>query len=252
MPGWAQDAAPAPSFARAAKNPFAEVISVPLLYDVNFGGGLGGKTQQVLTAQPLIPFSLNADWDLITRTIVPLISQPALAGNSGAHGVGDIQFSAFLSPDRTGLFDWGVGPVFLLPSAGDSVLGQGKWGAGPTAAAVWTGEQWTLGALVNNIWSVAGERGRPAVNQMQLQPLVNYFFRENPDRYLSFSPTVTANWKANGGERWTVPLSLGIGQVVKLGDQKVNLQATAFYNAIRPADAATWTLELQIQFLFPK
>jgi len=249
---WAQDARTTQELARLAKNPFAGTISVPLLYDVNFGGGLGSKTQQVLTGQPVIPVDLNAEWELLTRTIVPLISLPALEGSSAAHGLGDIQFSAYLSPARVSRLDWGVGPVFQLKSASNPQLGQGKWGAGPAAGAIWTGDDWTIGAIINNIWSFAGDRARPDVNQLQLQPMVTYFLPDNAHRFLNFSPTITANWKASGSERWTVPLSLGIGQLAKLGEQAVNFQATVFYNAIKPAAASTWTLELQVQFMFPK
>jgi hypothetical protein len=142
--------------------------------------------------------------------------------------------------------------VFQLPTAANEALGQGKWGAGPIAGVQWSGVQWTLGALINNIWSFAGDTSRPAVNQMQLQPEVNYNFKDNPNRYLSFSPTIIANWQASGGERWTVPISLGIGQLVKFGRQSVNLQAAAYYNVAAPSDASKWTLELLVQFLFPK
>jgi hypothetical protein len=252
MPGWAQVAADKQALARIAKNPFADAISVPFVYDVNFGGGLGSKTQQVLNVQPIIPFDVSEDWSVITRTIVPLIAQPGLAGSSGARGLGDIQFAALLTPARVGRLDWGVGPVFQLRSASNPALGQGKWGVGPMAAAIWAGDQWTLGAKVNNLWSFAGERSRPNLNQMQFQPVATYFFRDTPGRYLTSEPTFTAIWKANGSGRWTVPLSLGIGQLVKFGNQPVDLQASASYTAIRPSDAAVWTAELQIQFLFQK
>lgn len=251
LSAWAQDAPATHTAARVARNPFAEVITLPILYDASFGGGLGSKTQQALSFEPVVPFEVNADWDVITRTIVPLIAQPALAGAGASRGLGDIQFSAFVSPDKVGRLDWGVGPVFQLPSATNSVLGQGKWGAGPTAAVIWLGEQWMLGGVVNNIWSFAGDRDRPAVNQMQLQPLVTWYFPEAPARYLSFSPVVTANWKAQGRERWTVPLSLGIGEAVKFDRRPVTFQATASYNLRRPSDAAAWTLELGVQFQFP-
>ena len=147
---------------------------------------------------------------------------------------------------------WGVGPVFQIPDRQQRGAGPGQVGRRSDAAAQWFGEQWSVGALLNNIWSFAGSSGRPAVNQMELQPMINYNFADNPDRYLSFSPTITANWKATGSERWTVPLTLGIGQLFKFGKQPVNLQATGYYNVIKPADAANWTLELQVQFLFPK
>jgi len=102
------------------------------------------------------------------------------------------------------------------------------------------------------IWSFAGDTNRPAVNQMQLQPEINYSFKHDPNGYLTFSPTITANWQAGGNQRWTVPLSLGIGQLVKWGSQPINLQATAYYNVVAPADTAPWTLEMELQFLFPK
>jgi hypothetical protein len=239
--------------ARAARNPLANLLNVPLTYDANFGGGMGGKKQHVLQAEPVIPFSLGSDWSLITRTLFTLSTQPALsAGESRASGLGDIQLAAFVSPARGSQFVWGAGPVFQLPSATDPALGQGKWAAGPTAAALWFGELWTFGARFSNVWSFAGKSDRAAVNQMQLQPQINYNFPSNPNRYLSYSPIITADWKASGGERWTVPVSLGIGELVKFGGQSVNLQATAYYSGIRPAAAAAWTLEFQVQFLFPQ
>ena len=250
LPASAQDAE---SLVREAKNPFADVTNLQFFYDANLGLEPGNRTQQVLTVQPLIPFAVSPNWSIITRTILPFISQPGAApGEVGMHGVGDTQFSAFLSPARTGSLVWGIGPVFQLPTATNEALGQGKWGAGPIAGVQWSGVQWTFGALINNIWSFAGDAGRPAVNQMQLQPEVNYNFKDNPNRYLSFSPTIIANWHASCGERWTVPLSLGIGQLVKFGHQSVNLQATAYYNVAAPTDASKWTLELLMQFLFPK
>ena len=250
VPALGQDAQ---ELARAAKNPLANLTSVAILYDASFAGGLEGKTEHVVTLQPVIPFAVSGDWSLITRTIMPVIAQPGQAAGEGwTGGLGDIQLSAFLSPARAERLVWGIGPVLQIPSASNNALGQGKWGAGPTAAAEWFGEQWTFGALINNTFSIAGSANRPSVNQMELQPLVNYNFVDNPDRFLSFSPTVTANWKANGSDRWTVPLSLGIGQLVKFGNQQVNLQATAFYNVVKPADAAKWTMELQVQFLFPQ
>lgn len=147
---------------------------------------------------------------------------------------------------------WGVGPVFQLPTATNEALGEGKWGTGPAAGVQWSGTQWTLGVLILNIWSFAGDDSRPAVNQMQLQPTINYTFRGNPNRYLSFSPTITADWETSGDERWTVPISLGLGQLFKFGQQSVNLQATTYYNVVAPPGSAHWTLELLLQFLFPQ
>jgi hypothetical protein len=246
----AQDA---PSLAQEAKNPFTDVTNLQLFYDANLGIEPGNQTQQLITLQPLIPFALNPNWSIITRTILPFMSQPGPApGETGMHGMGDTQFSAFLSPARTGSLVWGIGPVIQLPTATNDAFGQGKWAAGPIAGLQWSGAQWTFGALINNVWSFAGETNRSGVNQMQLQPEVNDSFKANPNGYLSFSPTITANWQASAAERWTVPISLGIGQLVKWGHQSVNLQATAYYNVVAPTDASKWTLELLVQFLFTK
>jgi hypothetical protein len=242
-----------PSVLQTAKNPLANVVNVQFIYDANLGVGANDKTQHVLTFQPVIPFSITPDWSLITRTIAPVIAQPPGGpGESWVSGPGDIQISAFLSPARGDKFVWGVGPVLEIPSATNDALGQGKWAAGPTAAALWFGEQWSVGGLINNVWSFAGDGARPAVNRMQIQPQINYNFKSNPDRYLSFSPVISANWKERGGERWVVPVSLGLGQLVKIGKQSVNFQATAYYNVVKPTDAGNWTLEFLVQFLFPK
>jgi hypothetical protein len=243
----------AQSLVKEAKNPFANLINLQLFYDVYPGVAPANNTEQVLTIQPLIPFQLNSEWIVITRTILPIIEQPgAAAGQDWVRGVGDTQFAALVSPARVGSLDWGVGPVLQLPTASHDALGQGKWGAGPAAGVQWTGTQWTLGALLLNIWSFAGDSGRPPVNEMQLQPTVNYTFKDNPNRYLSFSPTITANWEVSGDERWTVPVSLGLGQLFKVGHQSVNVQGTTYYNVVAPPGSGRWTLEVLVQLLFPE
>jgi hypothetical protein len=250
VPGFAQQDQ---SLAKEAKNPFADLINLQFYNDATLGVGPNKQTQGIVTIQPVIPINLNADWTLITRTVLPLIAQPGLSPGEGWNrGQGDTQLSTFLSPARTGPLVWGIGPVFQIPTAANEALGQGKWGAGPTAGVQWTGEQWTFGALINNIWSFAGDAGRASVDQMQLEPEINYNFQSNPNRYLSFAPTITANWQASGNERWTVPVSLGIGQLVKIGRQSVNFQATAYYNVTAPPGSGSWTLELLVQFLYPK
>jgi hypothetical protein len=249
-PAFAQEAQ---SLVKDAKNPFADLINLQLFYDVYPGVAPAKNTEQVLTLQPLMPFHLNSDWIVVTRTILPIIEQPGAApGQDWIRGPGDTQFTALLSPARVGSLDWGVGPVFQLPTASNDALGQGKWGAGPAAGVQWTGTQWTLGALLLNIWSFAGDSNRPPVNEMQLQPTVNYTFKDNPNRYLSFSPTITANWEVSGDERWTVPVSLGIGQLFKLGQQSINVQGTTYYNVVAPPGSGRWTLEVLVQFLFPE
>ena len=247
----AQDAA---ALAQAAQNPIADMISVPFQSNTNFNVGPLNKTQEILNIQPVYPINLSSEWNLITRTILPVISQPAFtSGQDREFGLGDIQFSAFLSPKQaTGGWVWGAGAIVQMDTATDNRLGQGAWGLGPTAVALHLGKTWVYGALVNNVWSVSTDEGRGSVNQMLIQPFINYNFPDAPGRYLSFSPVITADWKADSKQRWVVPLGLGIGQITRIGNQPVNLQAGAYYNVERPDNAAEWQMRLQMQLLFPK
>lgn len=249
----AQDTArSAEELAKAAQNPVADMISVPFQFNTNFGYGPYDETQEVINIQPVIPISLSPDWNLITRTIVPVISQPRLSTDGDrTFGLGDTTPTFFLSPAHAGKFIWGVGPAFLLPTATDKDLGSGKWGAGPSAVGLVMDGPWVYGALINNIWSFAGDSDRPAVNQMTLQPFVNYNFKDG--WYVSASPIITANWMAEADDRWTVPLGGAVGRVFKVGKQPLNAQLGAYYNAVAPDDIGpSWQIRAQLQFLFPK
>jgi len=252
MPATAQPAGPsAEDLAKAAQNPVAAMISVPFQSNTNFGYGPYGETQEILNIQPVVPFSLSEHWNLITRTILPVMSQPQLYPDGDrTFGIGDLNPTLFLSPKTDGSFIWGAGPVFLLPTASDEDLGTGKWGAGPSAVGVFSKGPWVVGALVNNIWSFAGDPSRPEVNQMTLQPFINYNLKEG--WYLSSSPILTANWNAEPDDRWVVPVGGSVGRVFHLGKQAVNASLGGYYNVITPEDGADWQLRAQIQFLFPK
>lgn len=250
----AAPAGDAAGLAKAAQNPIADMISLPLQNNTNFDTGPLDRTQNILNVQPVIPVNINDDWNLITRTILPVISQPAFVdGQDRENGIGDIQFSAFLSPKATqGGWIWGAGGVAQLDTASDNRLGQGAWGLGPTAVALHLGQTWVYGALINNLWSISEDSDRSDVNQMLIQPFVNYNFPESPGRYLTFAPIITADWEADSGEKWTVPLGLGIGQIMQWGKQPVNLQVSGYYNVERPDNAGRWQLRLQLQLLFPR
>jgi hypothetical protein len=237
--------------AKAAQNPVADMISLPFQNNTNFNFGPEEKTQNILNIQPVWPFSLNEEWNLITRTIVPVISQPELfAGDDRENGLGDTTFTAFLSPAEPGKWILGAGPVLLLPTASDDKLGKDKWGAGPSAVALTSDGPWLYGVLVSQIWSFAGDSDRDDVNQSLMQPFVNYNL---PDGwYLVSSPIITANWEADSNDTFTVPLGGGFGKIFRIGRQPVNAQIQAFYNVERPDYGADWTLRMQWQFLFPK
>jgi len=188
---------------------------------------------------------------IISRIIQPIIWQPYPSQTTGGeYGLGDMNPTFFLSPVKPGKIIWGVGPAFVIPTATNNLLGQGKFSIGPSFVALAQPGHWTLGALVNNVWSVAGDGSRPAVNQMLLQYFVNYNMTKG--WYLSVSPIITANWKATSGNVWTVPFGGGIGRIMKLGMMPVNLTAQFYANPVRPAGTSSWGMRLQIAFLFPK
>jgi hypothetical protein len=140
--------------------------------------------------------------------------------------------------------------VAQLDTASNDRLGAGAWGLGPSAVMLKSFGPWLIGGLINNVWSVSADRDD--VNLMLVQPFINYNFPDKPGRYLTFAPIMTANWEASGGEKWTIPVGLGIGQVTRFGKQAVNMQASAYYNLKKPEFGADWQLRLQLQLMFPK
>ena len=193
---------------------------MPFQSNTNFNSGPFNRTQEVLNIQPVVPMHLGDDWNVISRTIIPLMSQPDPLLDSSTNGIGDITQSLFLSPAHPGKLIWGVGPVFTVPSASDPILGTGKVLVGPTAVFLMTPGHWVIGVLLNNQWSVGGNPLRPPVNAFLAQPFVNYNMAHG--WYLTSSPVITANWLAAPGEKWTVPVGGGFGRVFRVGDQPVN------------------------------
>jgi hypothetical protein len=236
--------------AKQTQNPVSDLISVPFQNNFNFGAGSNDKMIYVLNIQPVVPFHLTDNWNLITRTIMPVINQPSLfPGMDSATGLGDINPTFFLSPRKPGSVIWGVGPTFTLPTASDPLLGSGKWSMGPAGVILTMQGPWVLGALLNNQWSVGGW-GDNNVNAGLLQPFINYNFPGG--WYLSSAPIITVNWKADRGERWTVPLGGGGGKLFKIGKLPVNVNVQAFGNVERPRYAPDWSLRFQVQLLLPK
>ena len=247
--------------AKKTQNPISDLISLPLQNNIDFNIGPHDRTKYTLNIQPVIPFNLTDKWNVITRTIFPLKYQPNITQSSGGEfGISDTTFTAFLSPRDSGKLIWGVGPVFLLPTATDDVLGTGKWGAGPSLVALIMPDPWVIGFLVSNIWSFAGDDDRKDVNLFTLQYFINYNL---PDGwYLTSAPINTANWEAPDGNEWTIPLGGGGGKIVRIGKLPVNIQTQFFYFVEKPeinlpndlpdVTGADWQWRIQFQFLFPK
>jgi hypothetical protein len=191
------------------------------------------------------------NWSLIARIIQPIVWRPYPNQNTGGeYGLGDMNPSFFLSPAKPGKLIWGVGPAFVIPTATSTILGQGKLSLGPSVVLLAQPPHWTIGALINNVWSVAGSGGGPPVNQMLLQYFINYNMKKG--WYITLQPIITADWRASSGKVWTVPFGGGIGPIMKLGFQPVNLTVQFYGNAAYPAGTSSWSMRAQIAFLFPK
>jgi hypothetical protein len=243
----------AEELAKLAQNPVGNLISVPFQNNTNLNYGPDKGTQNILNIQPVIPIAVDKDWNIITRTIVPLIWMPALSTEIGAKsGIGDIQISAFLSPASPGHWIWGVGAIAQLPTNSSEELGNKNWGLGPTAVVLHLehGDPWVYGVLVNNIWSLTSSQQGGSYNNGLIQPFVNYNFPEG--FYLTSAPIWTVNWKANSGQQWTVPLGGGVGKIFHLGKLPVNTQISAYYNVAKPDYGANWQIRAQVQLMFPK
>lgn len=201
--------------AKQTQNPVADLISIPLQNNFNFGAGTDDDLIWILNVQPVVPFELSDDWNLITRTIIPVINQPALfPGSDSAFGMGDINPSFFFSPANSGKFIWGAGPSFTFPTATSSELGSGKYSLGPSAVGLYMDGPWVVGLLATHQWSYAGWGDRD-VNLVLFQPFVNYNL---PDGwYVTSVPIITGDFSADGGNHWTVPIGAGAGKLWRLG-----------------------------------
>jgi hypothetical protein len=263
LPAVAQESEGA--LAKDALNPVAALISLPIKYDYNSNiGPTEQGNQSLLTVQPVIPFSLGTDWNLISRTIIQGVSLDKgipgagtpdglgdVAPGSGTHeGLGDTTQQFYFSPKKPtdGGWIWGVGPQVLLPTgAGD--LTAGKWGAGPTAVALKQVNGWTYGTLVNQIWSVSSDSHKSDYSVFYVQPFLAYTTKTFTTAGINTESTY--NWKAS---QWSVPVNLTLTQILKLGNQPLSLQVGARYWADTPAGIGPkgWGYRFQLTFLFPK
>ncbi len=241
---YAQDA----DLAKKLANPISDLISLPIQSNYDFGVGPGDGTVWKTNIQPVIPFGISEDWNLISRTILPVIEQEGLApaGDSlDKFGLGDTVQSFFFSPKQSSPI-WGIGPVFLIPTATDSILGSEKFGLGPTAVVLKQDGPWTYGALVNHIWDVAGDSNRDGVNATFFQPFLAYILPTKTT--LTLNTETTYDWQ---NEQFTVPLNFIVSQMFKIGEQPVQAFVGARYYAENPDNGPEWGLRFGLTFLFP-
>lgn len=244
----AQDGGAA-DLANQTANPVASLAILPFQFNYNSGFGTEDADQVLLNVQPVLPFSISEDWNLITRTILPVVWQEGFSpGQSDEFGLGDTVQTFFFSPKAPGPggLIWGAGPVFLWPTATDNSLGADEWGVGPSAVALVQEGPWTIGVLANHIWSYAGSGSN--VSSTFLQPFVNYTWPSATSVYLNTESTY--DWK---GDQWSVPINAGVRQVFKVGDQMMQAGVGVRYWADSPRSGAEdFGARIDFNFLFPR
>lgn len=247
LPGLAV-AQDAEELSKKLQNPVSPMISLPLQGNFEFrGGAKNDGFSSTTNIQPVIPVHLNQDWNLIVRTILPVIRRERY-GAADAAGVGDITQSFFLTPSspKNGVI-WALGPVFLWPTASSEKLGSGKWGAGPTALLLVQEGAWTVGGLANHIWSYAGPDGRSDVSTTLLQPFLSYSFGQGFS--VGLNTETNYDWV---NRKWTVPINVSASQVFNVGKQAMSASIGLKYYAVRPDDAPRWGVRAVLTFLFPE
>jgi hypothetical protein len=243
-----------------SQNPVGNIAIVPFQNNVNFGTGPYDRVQYVLNMQPVVPIVINPNLNLIARTILPVIEQPSFAppsvcnspaGCGSITGLGDLVEQLFFAPKtKPNALIWGLGPQFSFPTSSDPALGSGEYSAGPAAVALIMPGPFVMGALVTQFWSFASNGPpHPAVNAFMVQPFINYNL---PNLWaITTAPSITANWNAIPGERWTVPIGAGVTKTFKLGDQPMQLGLFYYTNIQKPTNAPQTTLRFQWSLLFP-
>lgn len=247
-----------PDLAKQLNNPVADLWSLTFQYNHYLYQGESTdkyRTLDVLNFQPVLPIHLTSDLNLITRPILPFIfNSPKFEPGEGwgdTDGFGDITVLSLLSPAKmnSGVI-WGVGPTFIFPTATNQDLGAGKYQAGPAAVGLYIGKEWVFGALAQQWWSYAGDGDRQSTSSANIQYFIQYLFGE--DWQIGMSPNILIDWKADQDNRFTVPVGLGIGKLVKIGPLPVKFTAEVDYMAIHPDEfGQNWVFRFQMIPVLP-
>jgi len=244
----AEQSARATELAKAAQNPVADMNSIPVQFNWTSGGALGDETQSVINVQPVLPLPLDDDWNLIARTVVPLVNLPG-PGIDRIKGIADIQEQLYLTPRKAMGVTYGFGPIISLPTATNPALETGQFALGPTFVILKIGKRWVYGAVANQLWRIAGSTSTEKINSFFMQPFINYNLKRG--WAISTSPAITADWNAPSGQEWTVPLGMGVSKITMIGKQPMNVLLQYYHNVTRPDNAGADVVRMQFTLLYP-
>ena len=244
---------------KISQNPVGNIAVVPFQNNFNYGVGPYTRYQYNLNIQPVVPIMLSQNWNLIARTIFPVINQPSFAppsvcasalGCGSTFGIGDTQEQLYFAPKtKPGQFIWGVGPIFQIPTGSpQDVLGTGKWGAGIDLVGLITPGRWVMGALVTQLWPFAGKSTFPNYSNFLVQPFINYNIGHG--WALTTAPSISANWIV-AQNKWAVPVGGGVANTFKAGDQLMSLGVFYYSYVSRPLNQPQTQLRVQWALLWP-
>lgn len=236
------------NLAKASQNPVADMNTVPIQFNWYTGGAFGNQTMSQTLIQPVLPFPINKDWNVVSRTVVPVVSLPTPDGKLS--GIADIQEQLYFSPKNSKGLIWGFGPIFSLPTSTVAPIATGQFAAGPTGVLLATPGRLVFGIIMNQLWRIGGSNSTTPINQFYTQPFINYNLKLGWS--FSFAPVITSNWSAPSGQQWTVPIGAGISKIALIGKQPFNFSAQYYHNMVRPDNAGADQVRMVVAFLFPK
>jgi hypothetical protein len=252
-PTAAEEAETANELAKMLANPVANLWSMQFQFN-NFEL-TNGRWNNNLVFQPVMPVSLTKDINLITRPVVQLYNSVPYQTSTGADArttsFGDWTQLEIFSPADSGNWLLGAGPTFIFPTATSNYTGQGKWQVGPALVLAYMSKSFILGVFPQQWWSYAGDASRPNTSQINIQPIANLFLEGGWT--VGYSGNITANWKAPGNNRWTVPIGIGVGKVVRFGPLPVRIGLAGQYMVMQPDPVGQrWNIQLSLTPVLPK
>ena len=245
----AEEEAKVMALAKASQNPVADLNTIPIQFNWFTGGGLGDQSLSQTNFQPVLPLEINEHINVVSRTVVPIMSVPT-GGGEKVKGIADIQEQLYFSPSHPKGLIWGIGPIINFPTSTISEISTGQFALGPTAVLLAMPGKFVVGLIANQMWRIGGSDVTTPINAFYTQPFINYNLKLGWS--ISTAPGITANWNAASGQEWTVPVGIGVSKITKVGNQAMNVSLQYYHNAVRPDNAGADQVRMVVALLFPR